>query len=371
MSVYSPADSGLPAYFLPMLDDEDRNKSYSMAIKDTIARFFREQGRAPRVIDVGCGTGLLSILSLKHGAAHVTAVDTNKNMCSFTQTALEREGYVPKKQFRVVNGCIKRQSQSGVKSRSSFIPEPDEFDILVSEILGTVATSEGIFEHTSVVLPYLKKFNNQCYVIPNKIQVTAAVYSLSALYASMTDTSAPFETALDGILPIPSENGEVCLTSSQTTALPLHLLGAKKLSDDIILREDVYQPNEAGTSWREKNMPSGKFTDVIFGKRKDGGEGCEVTPAARYALDLRTVIVIEWKAELNTDDSSNAATIFNTIDGLLRLDARNAAARHAQWGFMFSRAAPPAIEPVLARGLKIKAGSWDKGIPKIFVKTIT
>jgi len=125
-----------------------------------------------------------------------------------------------------------------------------QFDILISEILGTVATSEGIYEHTSAVLPYLKKFDeNKTYVIPASIQVTAAVYSLNTLYSSMGDTTSPFETALDGILPIPADNGEVVLTSSQTTALPLHLLGAEKLCDDVILRDDVYQPNEALTRY--------------------------------------------------------------------------------------------------------------------------
>ena len=74
------------------------------------------------MVDVGCGTGLLSVLALKHGAAHVTAIDTNKNMTIFTQVALEREGY-KRNRFKVVNGCIKKQSSSTMKSRANFVPE--------------------------------------------------------------------------------------------------------------------------------------------------------------------------------------------------------------------------------------------------------
>ena len=42
---YTPADSGLPKYFLPMLDDADRNATYGEAIKRCIAEFKAAEGR--------------------------------------------------------------------------------------------------------------------------------------------------------------------------------------------------------------------------------------------------------------------------------------------------------------------------------------
>ena len=59
MSVYSPLTSGLPTYFLPMLDDASRNALYTTAIIKTITEFIEKEGRRPRVLDLGCGTGLL------------------------------------------------------------------------------------------------------------------------------------------------------------------------------------------------------------------------------------------------------------------------------------------------------------------------
>ena len=50
MSVYEPAQDGLPAYFLPMLDDADRNALYERAISQCVARFIAEQGRPPLVL---------------------------------------------------------------------------------------------------------------------------------------------------------------------------------------------------------------------------------------------------------------------------------------------------------------------------------
>ena len=67
--MYQPADQGFATYFLAMLADEDRNVKYAEAIKQCIAQFRKQQGRAPLVLDLGCGTGLLTRLALMHGAA--------------------------------------------------------------------------------------------------------------------------------------------------------------------------------------------------------------------------------------------------------------------------------------------------------------
>ena len=58
--MYQPADQGFATYFLAMLADEDRNVKYAEAIKQCIAQFQEQQGRAPVVLDLGCGTGLLT-----------------------------------------------------------------------------------------------------------------------------------------------------------------------------------------------------------------------------------------------------------------------------------------------------------------------
>ena len=65
-ATYEPADEGLAKYFLSMLDDADRNKRYGEAIKAAIAEFVRVEGRKPRILDIGVGTGMLSGLCLLH-----------------------------------------------------------------------------------------------------------------------------------------------------------------------------------------------------------------------------------------------------------------------------------------------------------------
>ena len=88
--MYQPADQGFATYFLAMLADEDRNVKYAEAIKQCIAQFQKQQGRAPLVLDLGCGTGLLTRLALMHGAAKVVGVDTNHTMCSLATRDIPR-----------------------------------------------------------------------------------------------------------------------------------------------------------------------------------------------------------------------------------------------------------------------------------------
>ncbi|CAN0132511.1 unnamed protein product [Scytosiphon promiscuus] len=54
-----------------MLNDVSRNKKYEKAITSAVQEFTRENGRPPVVLDIGTGTGLLSMLSVRAGATEV------------------------------------------------------------------------------------------------------------------------------------------------------------------------------------------------------------------------------------------------------------------------------------------------------------
>eukprot|EP00730_Choanoeca_flexa_P007717 TRINITY_DN12382_c0_g1_i1.p2 TRINITY_DN12382_c0_g1~~TRINITY_DN12382_c0_g1_i1.p2 ORF type:complete len:649 (+),score=106.65 TRINITY_DN12382_c0_g1_i1:52-1998(+) len=65
----------LRLWFWPMLNDHYRNRLYEQAIATAVAAFIKLHNRAPRVLDIGTGTGLLAMLAVRHGADKVYAVD--------------------------------------------------------------------------------------------------------------------------------------------------------------------------------------------------------------------------------------------------------------------------------------------------------
>ena len=68
----------VPSYFYPMLlCDRDRTDRYRRAIGGAVDDFRRQNGRAPDVLDLGCGSGVLGLLSVEAGARKVVSVDLN------------------------------------------------------------------------------------------------------------------------------------------------------------------------------------------------------------------------------------------------------------------------------------------------------
>lgn len=385
MALYRPALHGMPSYFISMLDDRDRCAKYDDAIARCIHAFASEQGRAPRVLDLGCGSGLLSALALRHGAEHVTALDANRDMADLCRATLEAEGF-DESRYSVVCGAFKggRRGATGEGSttRSHFVPRTP-FDVLVSEILGTMAFSEGVREYTELALPHLNRFECGHYVVPRAICLTAAVYdvgcsgadaaNVDATVADAVDVGATaadsgwkgdisekrrrsgaslshrlWAQALDACLPMPRA-GEVDLTHSRDVGVSMHLTGARRVSPRVIVRSDIYESRNDSCSacddarrWPAQLLPCSAFTAL----------DCHSRSAPDHHLRL-PLVVFEWTAEL-----FSGVTVSNTVEELERMDARSAAARAEHWGFMICRA--PA-GPALA----LKVVAWERGMPRV------
>jgi predicted RNA methylase len=134
-SAFIPAQSDVPSYMLPMLNDADRNLAYESAIKETIAKFTEEQGRAPHVLDLGAGTGLLSLIALKHEAARVTALEANETVQGISAEQIEKSVVAMGRNvadFELINGLS-----------IGLTKEEGSYDIVISELLGSMINSES------------------------------------------------------------------------------------------------------------------------------------------------------------------------------------------------------------------------------------
>ena len=96
------------------------------------------------VLDVGCGSGILSIAALKLGAAHATAIDIDEVAVNVAAENME-VNHIPASQYTLFDGDLITNSFLKVKAGTGH-------DIVVANILADV-----IIPLTGVIRPHLKK----------------------------------------------------------------------------------------------------------------------------------------------------------------------------------------------------------------------
>ena len=96
------------------------------------------------VLDVGCGSGILSIAALKLGAAHATAIDIDEVAVKVAAENMD-VNHIPASQYTLFDGDLITNSFLKVKAGTGH-------DIVVANILADV-----IIPLTGVIHPHLKK----------------------------------------------------------------------------------------------------------------------------------------------------------------------------------------------------------------------
>lgn len=114
------ADDGV---FLPMLNDVVRNRFYESIIKPNVS--------GKQCIDIGFGTGILSLLALKHGADHVVAYEMNQNRFLLAQKIVDELG---------LNNKI-----TLVNSRFDYNTPVEKDCVIISETVSNNLWAEGMF----------------------------------------------------------------------------------------------------------------------------------------------------------------------------------------------------------------------------------
>jgi predicted RNA methylase/Flp pilus assembly protein TadD len=121
------ASNSVPGWHLPMLADQARNDAYERAI---IAKV--QPGDI--VLDIGTGSGLLAMMAIRAGAAHVYACEADEILADLAREIVERNGF---------------QDQITILAKHStalVIGEdlPRRADLLVTEIFDRAVVGEGV-----------------------------------------------------------------------------------------------------------------------------------------------------------------------------------------------------------------------------------
>ena len=148
---------------IPMLNDTSRNKFYDDAIA------LAAPGKI--VVDIGTGTGILSILAARAGAKKVYAVEQDQARAEYSRAMFERVG---------LGNVIEIVHDDFLNTN---IPA----DIYVSETINTQIFGEGVLE----IAEHARKHGGT--FLPSKFEITAEVYDNHPIFVLCQYRSDAFE----------------------------------------------------------------------------------------------------------------------------------------------------------------------------------
>ncbi len=147
-----------------MLRDEVRTEAYRQAIIKNIHLF---EGKT--VLDIGTGTGILSLFAAKYGKAKMVYAVDNADIAHFAKDIVQKSGYGNK--IKVIKGKIEDVKE--IKESS--------IDVIISEWMGYFLLYESMLDSIIDVRDkYLKKGGT---VFPNRAQIFLAAVEDEKFYS--------------------------------------------------------------------------------------------------------------------------------------------------------------------------------------------
>lgn len=262
-----------------LLGDADRSECYRSAIRAALDEFRLHNGRAPVVLDLGTGTGLLGLHCVRAGAERVYSVDINERCLAGARKVAQLQGAG---NWEVVH--------------ADDLDDAVRFDVIVSELLGTAAFGEDCFRDVGEYVPRLREdVVGGPYIVPRRVVQTVRLAQMPGGW--LGDAIAEAVGAKEAFV--------------GTNSLNLH-------------------PACLKWSWVGERAAVYEADFEALDERR---------PAASVACPVegRHVLLSEWSATLWGD-----VRLHNTIDGYGALQVANAIDRECAWGFAIAMPPPGA-----------------------------
>uniref|UniRef100_A0A3P9H622 Protein arginine N-methyltransferase n=1 Tax=Oryzias latipes TaxID=8090 RepID=A0A3P9H622_ORYLA len=157
-------------YILIMLDFF-QNEKYYQGIREAVARL-KARGEKVIVLDIGTGTGLLSMMAVTVGADFCYAVEVFKPMAEAAQSIVERNGFSDK--IKIIN---KHSTDVTVGAGGDM---PTRANLLITELFDTELIGEGAlpsYEHAHQHL-----VQDGCEAVPHRATVYAQLVESELLW---------------------------------------------------------------------------------------------------------------------------------------------------------------------------------------------
>ncbi len=180
----------VPRYHFSMLDDRRRNEVYDAAIRKAVA------GNRT-VLDVGTGSGLLSMMGVRAGAEHVYTCEVIEPIAEIARTVIADNGFAER--ITVIN----KRSSDLVLGEDI----PERLDLLVTETVDSALLGEGIVPIIRHAREHLLR--DGARVVPGGAQMYAALIESEKVFAmnhvstaSGFDVSPFNQLSTDGAYPV-------------------------------------------------------------------------------------------------------------------------------------------------------------------------
>ena len=142
----------VPTWHFPMMNDHPRNEGFLKAIESRVTP-------EDRVLDIGCGSGLLSMMAARAGAKAVYACESEDQVAQVAQEIIQENGY--DQQIRLIT---KRSTDMSVGKDL-----PQRLDVLVCEIFDVSLLGEDALNTIRHAKEHLLEKNAR--IIPAKARV--------------------------------------------------------------------------------------------------------------------------------------------------------------------------------------------------------
>lgn len=158
--------------YADMLHDHDRNIKYYQGIRAAVSRV-RARGERVVVLDIGTGTGLLSMMAVTAGADLCYAVEMFKPMAEAARSIVKKNGFSDK--IKIIN---KHSTDVTVGADGDM---KEKANVLITELFDTELIGEGALPSYEHAHRYLVQPG--CEAVPHRATVYAQLVESSALWS--------------------------------------------------------------------------------------------------------------------------------------------------------------------------------------------
>ncbi|KAM9049175.1 protein arginine N-methyltransferase 7 isoform 2-T2 [Megaptera novaeangliae] len=148
--------------YADMLHDKDRNMKYYQGIRAAVSRV-KDKGQKALVLDIGTGTGLLSMMAVTAGADFCYAIEVFKPMADAAVKIVEKNGFSDK--IKIIN---KHSTEVTIGPDGDM---PCRANILITELFDTELIGEGALPSYEHAHRHLVQEN--CEAVPHRATVYA------------------------------------------------------------------------------------------------------------------------------------------------------------------------------------------------------